>query len=136
MLGLTVVAGTGVPASLWEFFLSLWMGLWRFLGSDWVQIGHHGSKLEYWESFLDPPGRTLGGLGSCWMPIGGHSVSIWVPWASKVVAGGDQADIAKTIENHWFSMVLEGKRVILEAWRNSGLGFWGSGWHLTGWLEG
>ena len=51
-------------------------------------------------------------------------------------AGGDQPDIAKTIENHWFSSVLEGWRVILEVWRSSGLGFWRTGWHPAGWLEG
>ena len=97
MLGTTVVAGIGVAASLWEPFLRLWMGLWRLLGSDWVQIGHHGSELEYWESSLVSPGCTLGGLGSSWIPLGGHLVSIWVPWASKTDAVGNQADIAKTI---------------------------------------
>ena len=59
-----------------------------------------------------------------------------MPRASKMDAAGDKADIAKTIENHWFSLVLEGWRVILEVWRSSGLGFWRTGWHLAGWLEG
>ena len=100
VLGMIVVAGTGVPASLWEPFLSLWMGLWRLLGSDWAQIGHHASKLEYWESLLVSPGCTLGGLRSSWMPFRGHLVSIWVPWASEMGAAGDHADTAKTIETH------------------------------------
>ena len=90
MLGMTVVAGTGVAASLWESFLRLWMGLWTLLGSDWVQIGHHGSELEYWELFSVPPGCTLGGLGSSWMPFGGHLVSISVPRASKMDAEGEK----------------------------------------------
>ena len=76
VLGMTVVAGTGVAASLWEPFLRLWMGLWRLLGSDWVQIGHHGSELEYWESSLVSPGCTLGGLRSSWMPFGGQLVPV------------------------------------------------------------
>jgi hypothetical protein len=41
-------------------------------------------------------------------------------WASKVDAAGDQADIAETIENNWFSMVFEGLGLILEAWRALG----------------
>ena len=61
------------------------------------------------------PGCTLGGLGSSWMPFGGHLVSIWVPRASKMGAAGDHADTAKIIENRWFSNVLELWGVILEA---------------------
>ena len=133
---MTVVAEIGLPASLWEAFLGLWMGLWRLLGSDWAQIGHHGSKLEYWESLLVPPGCTLGGLGSSLMAFGGHLVPLWVPQASKMDAVGNQADIAKTIENYRFSKVLEGWRVILEAWRSSGFSCWHAGWQLDGWLEG
>ena len=37
---------------------------------------------------------------------------LWVPRASKMDAAGDQADIAKTYENKWFSMVLEVWRVM------------------------
>ena len=74
MLGMTVVAGIGVAASLRELFLSRWMGLWRFLGSDWLQIGHHGSKSEYWGSLLVHPGCTLGWawelLGTLWGSLG------------------------------------------------------------------
>ena len=76
-------------------------------GSDWVQTRHHGSKLWYWESLLVPPGCTLGGLGSSLIACGGHLVPFWVPRASKMDAVGNQADIAKTIENNWFLMVLE-----------------------------
>ena len=43
---------------------------------------------------------------------------------------------SKTIENQWFSMVLGGWRVILEAGRSSGLSRWYTGWHLAGWLAG
>ena len=86
-----------MPASLWEPFLHLWKGLWRFLGSDWVQIGHHGSKLRYWESFLVSPGCTLGELGSSSIAFGSHLVPLWGTQASKVDAAGDQNDIAKTI---------------------------------------
>ena len=111
-------------------------GSWALLGSDWVQIGHHGSKFEYWESLLVPPGCTLGWLGSSLIAFGGHLVSLWKPWASKMDATSDKADIAKTIENHMFLMFLESWRVILEAWRSSGFCFWYTGWHLAGWLEG
>ena len=72
------------------------------LGSDWVQIGHHGSKVEYWELLLVPPGSTLGGLGSSLIPFGGRLVSLWVPRASKIDAVGNQADTATTCENNWF----------------------------------
>ena len=68
--------------------------------------------------------------------FGGHLGLLWVLWTSKIDAAGNQADIAKTIEHHWFSEVLEGWRVILEAWRSSGFCFWYTGWHLAGWLEG
>ena len=57
-----------------------------------------------------------------------------MPRASKTDAAGNQADIAKTYEYLWFSMVLEGWRVILEAWRSSGLSCWHTGWQLAGWL--
>ena len=83
----------------------LQMDLLRFVGADWVQIGHHGSKLEYWESLLVPPGCTLGGLGSSLIAFGGHLVSRWMPWASKMDAAGDKADIAQAYENtsfRWF----------------------------------
>ena len=89
-------------------------GSWGLLASDWAQIGHHGSKLEYWESLLVPPGCTLGGLGSSLIACGGHLVPLWVPRASQMDAVGNQADIAKTIENHWFSKVLEGWKGIWE----------------------
>ena len=59
-----------------------------------------------------------------------------MPRASKMDAAGDKADIAKTIERHEFSGVLEPWGVILEAWRSPGVGFWHTGWHLAGWLEG
>ena len=57
-------------------------------------------------------------------------------WASKMNAAGDQADIAKTIENNSLSLVFEVWRVILEAWRSSGLSCWHTGWQLAGWLMG
>ena len=113
------------------------------LGSNWVQIEHNGYKLGYWESLLVPPGSTLGGLGSSLIAFGGHLVALWVPRASKMDAAGDQADIAKTYENHWFLVVLGGWRGIWEAWRgiwgawrSFGFGFWRTGWQLAGWLEG
>ena len=56
-------------------------------------------------------------------------------WASKTDATGDQADIAKNIEKHRFSLVWEDWRVILEAWRSFGLSCWQPGWQLPGWLE-
>ena len=118
--------------AFWESF----DGSWGLLGSDWVQIGQDGSKLGYWESFLESPGCTLGGLGSSCMPFGGHLVSIWAPWASKVDAGGYQADIAKTIENRWFLMVLGGCRVISGARKSPGAGFWDTGRQKAGWIEG
>ena len=63
-------------------------------------------------------------------------MSIWVPRASKMDAAGDKADIAKTIEHHQFSGVLEGWRMILGAWRSSRLSCWHTGWHLADWLKG
>ena len=78
------------------------------LGSDWAQIEHNGSKVWYLESLWVPPGCILGGLGSSLIAFRGHSVSICMTWASKIDAGGDQADIAKAIQNPWFSDVLEG----------------------------
>jgi hypothetical protein len=56
--------------------------------------------------------------------------------ASKMDAGGTQADMVKTIENYWFSEVFEGWGLFLEAWKCSGLNFWHPGWQMDGWLEG
>ena len=56
--------------------------------------------------------------------------------ASKIDAAGDRADIAKTYENSKFSMVLEGWKVILEAWSSSGSSCWHTGWQKASWLEG
>ena len=56
--------------------------------------------------------------------------------ASKIDAAGDQADIAKTIENYWFSMVFEGWGVDSGGLEGSWLSFWGTGWLKGGWLEG
>ena len=61
----------------------------------------------------------FGGLGSSWIAFGDQLVPLWVPWASKLDAAGDWADITKTYENCWFSKVLEGWRGILEARRAS-----------------
>ena len=63
-------------------------------------------------------------------------MSLSMPWASKMDAAGNQADIAKTIETLWFLEVLEGCRVIQEAWRSSGERCWHTGWQKAGWLEG
>ena len=84
-----------------------WAEIGLRLGSDWAQIGRNGSKLKYWESLLVFPGCTLGRLGSSWIAFGGHLGSIWVARASKMDAEGDKADIAKTIENNWFSGFFE-----------------------------
>ena len=102
----------------WRLLVAFWEsfdGSWGLLGSDWAQIVPNGSKLGYWESLLVLPGCTLGGLGSSLIASGGHLVSIWMTWASKIDAGGDQADMAKTIENREFSKVLEVWRVFLDA---------------------
>ena len=69
------------------------------MGSDWaswLQSGVVGITFGV-------PGLTLGGLGSSLIAFGGHLVSIWMTWASKIDAAGDRAGIAKTIENRWFS---------------------------------
>ena len=54
-------------------------------------------------------------------------------------AAGDPADMARTIENCWFSMLFRSWGVILEAWRISGdtlagrrLAGWRAGWWLLG----
>jgi hypothetical protein len=57
-------------------------------------------------------------------------------WASKIHAAGDQADIAETIENCWFSVLFEGGGLILEASRISELSCWHTGWQKAGWLQG
>ena len=74
----------------------------------------------------------MGGLGRSLIAFGGQLVSLRVPWASKIDAAGNQADIAKTNEKQTFSKVLEGWRVILEAWRSSGLSSWHGGRQLAG----
>ena len=56
-------------------------------------------------------------------------------WAFEVDAAGDQANIAKSIENYRFSLIFEGWCVLLEAWRSSGLSCRHTGWHKAGWLE-
>jgi pantothenate kinase-related protein Tda10 len=56
-------------------------------------------------------------------------------WASKIDAAGDRADIAETIENHWFSMVFEGWGVDSGGLEGSWLSFWGDGWLNGGWLR-
>ncbi len=50
-------------------------------------------------------------------------------------AAGNQADIAKTIENCWFSMFFEVGELILEAFSISGLSFWYTGWQKAGILD-
>ena len=93
-----------------------------YIGAAGVTRGacrlHFGMAWELLESVLRSLGVTLG------------------PWASKMDAAGDHADIAKTYENRWFSMVLAGWRVIWEAWRRSWLSCWRTGWQLAGWLKG
>jgi hypothetical protein len=59
-----------------------------------------------------------------------------VTGASKIDAAGDQADIAKTIENCWFSMLFEGWGVDSGGLDGTWLSFWGGGWLKGGWLEG
>jgi hypothetical protein len=54
-------------------------------------------------------------------------------WASKIDAAGDQADIAETIENNWFSMVFEGLGVDPGGLEGSWLSFLGGGWLNDGW---
>ena len=105
------------------------------VGTVWVQIGHNACKLRYWESLLVLPGCTLGGLGSSMIAFVGHSVSVSVPWASKIDAAGDKADIAKIIANHVFLWFFETWRVILEAWRSSRSGLLAH-WMASGWLAG
>ena len=102
------------------------------VGSNW----RHGLTLEHWESLAVPPGCTLGELGISLTAFAGHLVSLWMPWASKMDAAGDQADITKAIENHRFSLVFEVWEVILEAWRRSGLSCWRTRWQLAGLLKG
>ena len=99
--------------SFWESF----DGSWRLLGSDWAQwlkiavlgftFGAPGLHFGWAWQLLDCLWRSLGvNLGAsgiqngCWMEV-------------------PMADIAKTIENHRFSSVLEGRRVILEVCRSS-----------------
>ncbi len=119
-----------------ELWIESLDGSWGFPAADWVQIGHHVSKLECWESLLLLPGCTLGKLWSSIIALGGHLVLLWVPWASKMDAVGSQADIAKTIENHEFCYGFGRLEGDLGACRSSGLSCWHTGWQLTGWLDG
>ena len=57
------------------------------------------------------PGSILGGVGCSLGSIGSHLVSFWVPQAVKIQTVEDQADIGKTYENHWFSLIFEGWKV-------------------------
>ena len=64
-------------------------------------------------------------------------MSFWVPQASKMDTMSDLADIAKTYDNLWYLMVLEGWRLTLEAWRSSWLSSWlADGLVAAGWLAG
>jgi hypothetical protein len=56
--------------------------------------------------------------------------------ASKIDVAGKQADIAKTIENGWFSMVFGGWGIDSGCLEGSWLSFWGTGWLKGGWLNG
>ena len=51
-------------------------------------------------------------------------------------ADGNRADIAKTIENCWFSIVFEGRGLDSGGLEGSWLRFWTTGWLKGGWLEG
>ena len=79
-------------------------------------------------------------------------MSFWVPRAAKIQTPSHQADIAKTDENQWFSLILEGWRLDnahfgslgellarrLAAWMAAGWlvdGLPGAGW-LTGRPQG
>ena len=55
-------------------------------------------------------------------------------WAYNMDGADHQADIAKTYENTWFYVALEGWKGILEAWRSPWLSCWHAGWQLAGWL--
>jgi hypothetical protein len=55
--------------------------------------------------------------------------------ASKTDAAGDQADIAKTIENCWFSKLFVGWGLDPGGLQGSWLSFWGTVWVKGGWLE-
>jgi hypothetical protein len=59
-----------------------------------------------------------------------------VTGASKLDAAGDQADIAKTIENCWFPMVFGGWGIDSGSSDGSWLSFWSTGWLKGGWLNG
>ena len=70
-------------------------GSWELLGSDFLKVGHHGFRLQDWESYLRNPGCTLGRPGSSLIPVAGELVSIWMTWASKSDTEVNQGDVAK-----------------------------------------
>ena len=123
----------GLNGSFFYFWLHFWSILDGFgwligtpgftVGTHWLPLGDIGDA----GSPLVLAASSLGWLGSSLTPLGGHLVTLWLPGASKMNAASDQADIAKTCENHCFSMVLDGWRVIVEDWRSSGLSCWHTG---------
>ena len=80
-----------------QFWVRNGVGMGMGLGTGWDWGGDLGAL-----GCIGAAGITFGvcrvHFGKAW----DHLVALWVPRASKMDAAGDQADIAKTYENHWF----------------------------------
>ena len=78
------------------------------LGNHCVHIGDHWEILGGWVVTFSAFRLHFGVLGSS---FGFILRSFWVPWAAKIQTPSHQADIAKTYENLWFLLILEGWRL-------------------------
>ena len=132
----TVVARKMVLLTCWFLFSSILGVFGWILGTPGLTMGAHWVLLDY----IVAAGVTFGAcklhFGRSWELLDSILSSLGGPGASKMYAAGDLADIAKTHENHCFSMVLKGWRVNLEAWTSSGLSCWHTGLQKVGWLDG
>ena len=65
-------------------------------------------------------------------------MSFWVPRAPKIQTPSHQADIAKTYENLWFLLILEGWRLDNAHFGSLGelLAWVLAAWMAAGWLAG
>ena len=80
-----------------QFWVRNGVGMGMGLGTGWDWGGDLGAL-----GCIGAAGITFGvcrvHFGKAW----DHLVALWVPRACRTDAAGDQVDIAKAYENHWF----------------------------------